>query len=132
MREHKPYRVRCGSLGRPGHIDRGNINSSIADLAIEKDKHELSLGRCPGPTRTHLGFKRELYVTLKKPTPTISLQTCQLVLPLVAVVRIYIQIGSLVVAQDIVKIADMTKRAMLVKLVGPFLQFVTNIDDIMM
>ena len=30
------------------------INSRFADPAIETDKHELSLGRCPGPTRTFI------------------------------------------------------------------------------
>ena len=73
------------------------------------------------------------FPNLKLRTVFLFLQSCQLVLPLVAVVRIYIQIGLLVVAQDIIaKIADMTKRAMLVKLVGPFLQFVPNIVDIML
>jgi hypothetical protein len=46
--------VRWGDPGTQGKQHRGNINSSIADLAIEKDKHELSLGRCPGPTRTFI------------------------------------------------------------------------------
>ena len=42
--------------GTQGKQHRGNINSSIADLAIEKDKHEFNLGRCPGPTRTLMAF----------------------------------------------------------------------------
>ena len=37
--------------GNPG-TQENNINSSFTDLAIEYDKHELNLGRCPGPTRT--------------------------------------------------------------------------------
>ena len=35
--------------GIQGKQHRGNINSSIAHLAIE---NQLNLGRCPGPTRT--------------------------------------------------------------------------------
>ena len=43
------------------------INSRFANPAIETDKHELSLGRCPGPTRTlHIFAKIPLHDEMRR------------------------------------------------------------------
>jgi hypothetical protein len=52
--ERRPRRWAPQNMGPPrtqGKVVQ--INSRFADPAIETDKHELSLGRCPGPTRTN-------------------------------------------------------------------------------
>ena len=55
-REKTAY-VGAAEHGGPTHSGESSTNKLEvcgADPAIETDKHELSLGRCPGPTRTFI------------------------------------------------------------------------------